>query len=392
MPVTENSHLAKNGMRVGILGSATVLAVAAPLVDGSYDPAAHTEGGRIGWYFARAPGAEHIGHVVLGTVVTQTFADHLAVLGSGTLTHVTGVTRLGAGVVVADRIGLGVAPISSVGYATLAFLAGSLLGSATETLLGHNVWFDGTVFRRQQDGPAATLDVDDQGITLRVAASGLAGSTVSLSDILRTSIDGTVAILGSAPTMASGEVRFGGGDVVAHRDITAGGTVTATGGLRATIDSPVSASKTLAAETTFVVADAAVTLTIPAAACVDGRALCIRNIGTGTVTVVSSVGTVTSASIASADFGVYVFDGSDWQRLASGAAGGGLPPAYDTNLGATLTYDVNGRLDTKVTSLGSRTFGYDLDGKLVSIVGTGEYVSKTFGYDLSDRLTTITVS
>lgn len=48
-------------------------------------------------------------------------------------------------------------------------------------------------------------------------------------------------------------------------------------------------------------------------------------------------------------------------------------------LNSTLTYDISGNLSSIVTARGSKTFGWD-NGLLLSISGSGEYVSKSFTY------------
>jgi hypothetical protein len=62
----EQSLLARLGIRSGILGSASSLAVAAPLSNNNYATTAHTDSGRIGYYFDRTVSAEKMGFVVLG--------------------------------------------------------------------------------------------------------------------------------------------------------------------------------------------------------------------------------------------------------------------------------------------------------------------------------------
>lgn len=64
--MAEQSFLAKAGLRLGILGSAASLAIAAPLANGNYDPSCHSDAARIGWYFDRTVGAEKLGIVVGG--------------------------------------------------------------------------------------------------------------------------------------------------------------------------------------------------------------------------------------------------------------------------------------------------------------------------------------
>lgn len=57
----------------------------------------------------------------------------------------------------------------------------------------------------------------------------------------------------------------------------------------------------------------------------------------------------------------------------------------------TITYDGQGRTSIITTSRGTKTFSYNLDGTLGSIVGTGSYKSKSFIYSGS-VLTGVTVS
>jgi len=59
-------------------------------------------------------------------------------------------------------------------------------------------------------------------------------------------------------------------------------------------------------------------------------------------------------------------------------------------LSKTLTYNVDGTLNTATDALGVKTMSYS-GGKLVSIAGTGAYVNKSFTYS-GDTLTGITVS
>lgn len=56
-----------------------------------------------------------------------------------------------------------------------------------------------------------------------------------------------------------------------------------------------------------------------------------------------------------------------------------------------LTYNVDDQLATYADAYGSKTFSYDVGGKLIGIAGTGAYPSKAFGYS-GDQLTSVTVS
>jgi YD repeat-containing protein len=89
-----------------------------------------------------------------------------------------------------------------------------------------------------------------------------------------------------------------------------------------------------------------------------------------------------------------------------GGGGGGGPVVLGGDLGgsssngyaktvrgvsATLTYDGNGRLSTMTTSIGTKTMGYNPDGTLASITGTGNYRSKSFTYS-GGKLAGVTIS
>lgn len=65
--MAEQSFLAKAGLRLGLVGSAASLAIAAPLAANNYNPSCHSDAARIGWYFDRTVGAEQLGMVVGGT-------------------------------------------------------------------------------------------------------------------------------------------------------------------------------------------------------------------------------------------------------------------------------------------------------------------------------------
>lgn len=64
--MSAQSQLARLGLRLGTLGSALSLAIAAPLAEGDLSQAAHTDASRMGLYFDRTPSAEFIGFVVDG--------------------------------------------------------------------------------------------------------------------------------------------------------------------------------------------------------------------------------------------------------------------------------------------------------------------------------------
>ncbi len=96
--MAEQSFLNKMGMRLGILGSAASLAIAAPLANGDYNPSCHTDAARIGVYFDRTVGAERYCFIVggqtgpiytrNGSVVDAAFSGQVT-SGDGTLASST---------------------------------------------------------------------------------------------------------------------------------------------------------------------------------------------------------------------------------------------------------------------------------------------------------------
>jgi len=69
--MADQSFLARLGLRLGILGSAATLAIAAPDADGNYNDDCRTNGTRLGIYFDRTPAANAIGFVNNGNVIFQ---------------------------------------------------------------------------------------------------------------------------------------------------------------------------------------------------------------------------------------------------------------------------------------------------------------------------------
>ncbi len=69
--MSEQSLLAKLGLRLGTLGTLASIAVAAPLTTGDYAVAAATDATRMGWYFDRTAGAERIVFVAQGSRVAS---------------------------------------------------------------------------------------------------------------------------------------------------------------------------------------------------------------------------------------------------------------------------------------------------------------------------------
>lgn len=57
-----------------------------------------------------------------------------------------------------------------------------------------------------------------------------------------------------------------------------------------------------------------------------------------------------------------------------------------------FSYDGDNRLHVITDSFGTKTFSYDVDGKLFQIIGTGIYTTKTFSYDVDGKLIGISVS
>lgn len=78
--MAEQSFLNKLGMRLGILGSAASLAIAAPIAAGDYSTTAHTAANRTGMFFDQTASAEKIGFVV-GAVSGISF-DHVSTVAT----------------------------------------------------------------------------------------------------------------------------------------------------------------------------------------------------------------------------------------------------------------------------------------------------------------------
>ncbi len=97
--MAEQSFIAKLGIRLGVVGSSAALAIAAPLSNGSVDPAAATDATRTGVYFDMTAAAQKFGIVVggqtgplftrNGSVVDAAFTGALSV--AGTLTFAGGL-------------------------------------------------------------------------------------------------------------------------------------------------------------------------------------------------------------------------------------------------------------------------------------------------------------
>jgi len=86
------AFLAKHGLLLGELGSAADLAIAAPLADGNYSPAAATDAARTGLFFSRTPGAELVGIVAGG--IASLLVGFAAITAVGAL-NVSGIVTAG---------------------------------------------------------------------------------------------------------------------------------------------------------------------------------------------------------------------------------------------------------------------------------------------------------
>jgi hypothetical protein len=65
-----------------------------------------------------------------------------------------------------------------------------------------------------------------------------------------------------------------------------------------------------------------------------------------------------------------------------------VPSGLPAKVSSTLTYNIDGLLDTLTTSRGTKTFAYNLDGTLATITGTGAYQSVAFTYSLGKLIST----
>lgn len=81
--MADQSLLARLGFRLGTLGTTANLAIAAPLANGDYNPAAHTDANRLGFAFDRTPGSTGIDVVINGVQAFRMDEDQLtAVFGT----------------------------------------------------------------------------------------------------------------------------------------------------------------------------------------------------------------------------------------------------------------------------------------------------------------------
>lgn len=109
--MSEQSFLAKLGLRLGVLGSSASLALAAPSATGTYDPACHTAANRTGVYFDMTAAAEKFA-LIVGGQTGPIFTRNGSVVDSafsGTMS-ISGVLSLGAGLKLA-RVTFSNAPI-----------------------------------------------------------------------------------------------------------------------------------------------------------------------------------------------------------------------------------------------------------------------------------------
>lgn len=65
----------------------------------------------------------------------------------------------------------------------------------------------------------------------------------------------------------------------------------------------------------------------------------------------------------------------------------GVNPPVDKE----ISYNLDGTIDTIIDANGSKTFTYDINGRLESITGTGAYVSKDLIYDIDGKLTDVNI-
>lgn len=75
------------------------------------------------------------------------------------------------------------------------------------------------------------------------------------------------------------------------------------------------------------------------------------------------------------------------QKWVNRASSGGV-----ADLSKVFSYDGNNRLSFISDSAGTKTFNYDVGGRLYQIIGTGLYPTKTFSYDVDGKLIGISIS
>ncbi len=139
--MTEQSTLAKLGLRTGTLGTSSTLAIAAPVTEGDISPTASTVASRIGFFFDRTAASERIGLVVMGTV-TARFQQTIVYVD--TAAEVSGQLRIADGTVSLPGFGF-ISDVDtgiySIGANTLGIAtAGALIvtASANSLTVGNN--------------------------------------------------------------------------------------------------------------------------------------------------------------------------------------------------------------------------------------------------------------
>jgi len=88
--------------------------------------------------------------------------------------------------------------------------------------------------------------------------------------------------------------------------------------------------------------------------------------------------------------GILVAGGNYTLLSTTESISGNLQQQID-GIDTSFTYNVDGTLAAKTTSLGTQSFYYDIDENLVAISGSGQYTNKSFTYDVDGNLTNIEV-
>lgn len=198
------STLALNGLRLGLLGTAADLAIAAPLLPQNYSPAAHTDAARIGAYFDRTVTVECMGFVVMGTESFRVTASGVRVFGSLVLDSQSANQFFaspdgGAGSPVFRSLATGDLPNTAVTAASYGSASG-----------------------------VGTFTVDAKGRLTAAATVAIAISASAITSGILTTVRGGTGVDGSAA--ANGQLLIGNGAGYSLSTITAGAGISVVNG------------------------------------------------------------------------------------------------------------------------------------------------------------------
>jgi hypothetical protein len=219
------SLLAKLGMRSATLGTAASLAIAAPLAEGDYSMAAHTDASRIGWYFERVPTAEKIGMVVMGSEVLR--------VGVSAVTSIVRVnTPASAAPAAGLNIGQGVNPTAPIDGDIWITSSGAFarVNGVTQQL-DNTGYISGTLTAGRVPFASAPTVLTDSNTFTYAAASGLVVNLTGIAPPALPTGTGLNVIVGNANAAVTramlGTYMGTGGGFVSYSGRSARGSISA---------------------------------------------------------------------------------------------------------------------------------------------------------------------